>query len=106
MKYPVRKFLEKVHRLNKLVDKVTRIEIKAKMRVIIQRIKRPSCRINIISDFGWMYLKCKTNTFFFINIEDRQPTISKISITSIDILQRCGRKEIKLGPYATASRAN
>ena len=105
MEDTVREFVDKLSRIDKLVDQVAGVKVDAKSRVVVDRGQRTMHGDDIIGDLGGMDFQPKLDAFGLENIKNRRPAVGKILIASVDVGLAGGREEIELSPHIAAGEA-
>src|SRR5215212_1222843 len=105
VKNAIREFVNKLCRVDKLVDQMAGIKVDAKGGVVIDGFERTLHGDDVIGDLRWVDFQRKFHALLLEFIKDRRPTLGKILVTRINIFLAGGREEIELGPYITAGEA-
>ena len=92
----ITELVEECNGIDKLVNQVARIEVETKVRMVSDRVECTARRVDIVGNFGRVYLKPKADTMRGISIHDRCPPVSKVTVANVDVSLRGGRKEIQL----------
>jgi hypothetical protein len=102
MEDSVRELIQKLHRVKQLVDEMAGVEVEAEVRVVIHCFERAFGGDDVIGDFRRVDFQPVTNALFLKDIQNRQPAISEILITGVNVSLGVRRIELEFAPHAAA----
>ena len=85
MEDTITELVDECNGIDKLVDQMARIEVETEVRMVPDRVERTAGRVDIVGDFGRVYLKPKADTIRGICIHDRCPPIGKVTVANVDV---------------------